>query len=133
MDTTLCVELYCKEFNVREMIKIQFERVDSNLPPPPFGTRARSGVGPPHYRGFTISLRHTTVGSTGSVGLRRTSVQSTHRPLRTQNTILMRDIRNTSGIRTRNPSKQAASRSRLRLCSHWDRLKVNHTIKIIST
>ena len=28
------------------------------------GATAPSGPGPPHYRGFTITLRHTTLGST---------------------------------------------------------------------
>jgi hypothetical protein len=28
------------------------------------GSTAPSGPGPPHYRGFTITLRHTTLGST---------------------------------------------------------------------
>jgi len=27
------------------------------------GATARSGPGPPHFRGFTISLRHTKIGS----------------------------------------------------------------------
>jgi len=27
-------------------------------------SRAPSGTGPPHYRGFTITLRHTTLGRT---------------------------------------------------------------------
>jgi hypothetical protein len=30
----------------------------------PHGATAPSGPGPPHYRGFTITLRHTTVGRT---------------------------------------------------------------------
>jgi hypothetical protein len=32
--------------------------------PPLSGTTAHSGLGPPHYRGFTITLRHTTLGRT---------------------------------------------------------------------
>ena len=28
------------------------------------GATAPNGLGPPHYRGFTISLRHTTLGRT---------------------------------------------------------------------
>jgi hypothetical protein len=31
-------------------------------PPPNNGVTAPSGPGPPHYRGFTITLRHTTLG-----------------------------------------------------------------------
>jgi hypothetical protein len=29
---------------------------------PSYGATAYSGPGPPHYRGFTIALRHTTLG-----------------------------------------------------------------------
>jgi hypothetical protein len=32
--------------------------------PPPQGTTSPSGPGSPHYRGFTITLRHTTLGRT---------------------------------------------------------------------
>jgi hypothetical protein len=32
--------------------------------PPPHGATAPSGPGPPHYGGFTITLRHTTLGRT---------------------------------------------------------------------
>jgi hypothetical protein len=32
--------------------------------PPPHGAAAPSGPGPPHYRGFTITLRHTALGRT---------------------------------------------------------------------
>jgi hypothetical protein len=30
----------------------------------PHGSTAPNGPGPPHYRGFTITLRHTTLGRT---------------------------------------------------------------------
>ena len=30
----------------------------------PHGSTAPSGPGPPQYRGFTITLRHTTLGKT---------------------------------------------------------------------
>jgi hypothetical protein len=33
-------------------------------PPPQQGTTAPSGPGPPHYQGFIITLRHTTLGRT---------------------------------------------------------------------
>jgi hypothetical protein len=33
-------------------------------PSPANGTTALSGPGPPHYRGFTVTLRHTTLGTT---------------------------------------------------------------------
>jgi hypothetical protein len=51
------------------------------------------GPRPPHYRGITITLRHTTLGSTDYlVGL-----------------LLTRDIHAPGGIRIRNPSKRAAA------------------------
>ena len=31
-----------------------------------YGATARSGPGPPHYRGFTITLKHTTLGEGSS-------------------------------------------------------------------
>ena len=34
------------------------------MPPPHPGATARSGPGPPHYRGFTITLRNTILGWT---------------------------------------------------------------------
>jgi len=34
------------------------------LPLSPHGTTAPSGPGPPHHRGFTITLRHTTLSRT---------------------------------------------------------------------
>jgi hypothetical protein len=48
--------------------------------PPSHGSTAPSGQGPPNCRGFTITLRHTTLG--------RTPLESipTHRPLTTHNT-----------------------------------------------
>jgi hypothetical protein len=34
------------------------------FPPPPIGDTTTIGPGPPHYRGFTVTLRHTTLGRT---------------------------------------------------------------------
>ena len=34
------------------------------IPPPPHEATTPSGPGPPHYRGFTITLRHTTLSRT---------------------------------------------------------------------
>jgi len=34
------------------------------IPPVPLGATASSGPGPPHYRGFTITLRQTTARRT---------------------------------------------------------------------
>ena len=69
-----------------------------------------SGPGPPHYRGFTIILRHTTFGRT-------------QRPLpnNTQHS-QERNIHAPGAIRTRNPSKRAVADPRLRPRGHWDRL-----------
>jgi len=83
---------------------------------PPAST-APSGPGPPHYRGFTTTLRHTTPG--------RTSLDewsAPHRPLpdNTQHSNET-DTHAPGGIRTRNPSKRAAADPRLRPCGHWDR------------
>jgi hypothetical protein len=36
---------------------------DRGNSPPPHGATALSVPGPPHYRGFTITLRHTTFGT----------------------------------------------------------------------
>jgi hypothetical protein len=47
----------------------------------PHGATSPSGPGPPQYRGFTITLRHTTFGNTlldGSSALRRDLYQTTH-------------------------------------------------------
>jgi hypothetical protein len=35
-----------------------------NAPPPAHGATAPRGPGPPHYRCFTVTLRHTTLGRT---------------------------------------------------------------------
>ena len=39
-------------------------KICSSASPPSHGTTAPSGPGPPHFRGFTITLRHTTLGRT---------------------------------------------------------------------
>ena len=78
-----------------------------------------SGPRPSHYRGFVITLRHTTLG--------RTSLDdwsACHRDLYLYNTqhSQQTDIHAPGGIRTHNPSKLAATDSRLRTRGHWDRL-----------
>jgi hypothetical protein len=79
------------------------------------GATAPSGPGPPHYRGFTITQRHTP----HSVGLLWTSdqpVAETSTWKHSQKT----DIHGPGGIRTRNRSKRAAADPRLRPRGHWD-------------
>jgi hypothetical protein len=77
-------------------------------PPPPTGTTAPSGPGPPHYQGFVITLKH-------SVGLLWTSDQPIAEISTWQHTTLTRDRHLcTGGIRNGNPRKRSAADPRLR-------------------
>jgi len=69
---------------------------------------------PPHYRGFTITLRRTTFRRTP---LDEWSARRGDLYLTTHN---MTDIHAPGGIRTHNPSKRAAADSRLRPSGHRD-------------
>jgi len=77
------------------------------------GATAPCGLGPRHYQGFTITLRHTSGGE----------INPTHRPLpdKTQHS-QDRDIHAPGGIQTRNPSKKTAKDPCLRTRGHWDPL-----------
>jgi hypothetical protein len=79
------------------------------------GATAPSEPGPPHYRGFTITLRHTTLGRTplDEWWARRRDLYLT-----TRNT---HKIHAPGGIRTHKPSKRTAADPRLRPRGHWDR------------
>jgi hypothetical protein len=45
--------------------KYKYTRANQNIKsPPPHGAIAPSGLGPPHYQGSTITLRHTAIGRT---------------------------------------------------------------------
>ena len=80
----------------------------------PHGATAPSRPGP-HYRGFMITLRHTTLGRTPlDEGPARRRDNTQH----SQET----DIHALGGIRTRNPSKRAAADPHLRQRGHWGRL-----------
>jgi len=68
-----------------------------------------SGPGPPHCRGFEITLGKTPLGPS--------QIPLPDNTQRSQKT----HIRAPSGIRTRNPSKRAAAVPQLRLRGHWDR------------
>jgi len=72
-----------------------------------------------HCRGFTIILRHTTVGRTplDEWSARRRDLYPT-----TQNTDNRQDIHVPGVIRTFNPSRRATADIRLRPRGHWDRL-----------
>jgi hypothetical protein len=78
-----------------------------------------SGPRPPHYRGFMIPLRHTTLGTTP---LDEWSARRRDLYLTTHNTHNRQTSMPPGGIRTHNPSKQAAADPRLRPLGHWDRL-----------
>jgi len=65
------------------------------------GARAPNGSEPPHYRGFTITFRHTTLGRTP---LDKWSARRRDLDLTTHNAQKRQDIHEPRGIRTRNPS-----------------------------
>jgi hypothetical protein len=67
------------------------------------GARAPGGPGSTHYRGFTITLRHTTLGRTPLGELIRPSQKLL--PDNTQHS-QETDIHGRGGIRTHNPSKR---------------------------
>jgi len=77
---------------------------------------APGGLVPPCYRGFTITLRHNTLGSNplDEWSARRSDLHLTTHS--TQNTYLCH-----RGIRTCNPSKRAATDPQFRSRVHWDR------------
>jgi hypothetical protein len=75
------------------------------------------GLDHPHYRGFTITLRHTTPGRTPleewSARLRDLYRHNTKHSQQT-------DIEAPGGIRIRNPGKRGAGDPRLRRRGCWD-------------
>jgi hypothetical protein len=72
--------------------------------------KALTGPRPPHYRGFTITLRHSTLGRTS---LDERSTRRRDKTLTTNNTYVL------GGIRTWNSSKRTAVDPRLRPRGHW--------------
>jgi len=82
-----------------------------------------SGLELPHYHGMTITLRHTTIGTTP---LDEWSCPS-HRPLRDNSQHPQQtDVHAPGGIWTQNFSNRAAADSHLRRRSQRDRLLVNY-------
>jgi len=71
------------------------------------------GAGPLQFRGFMITLRHTT--------LRRTPLDESSARPKTSTWQHTTEIHDPCGIRTRKSSKQAATEPQLRPRSHWDR------------
>ena len=82
---------------------------------PSTGSSAPCGPVRPHYRGFTVTLRHTTLGRTR---LDEGSAQRTNLYLHTTQHSQQTDFHVPGGIRTHNPSKRAASDPRLRPSSY---------------
>ena len=79
-----------------------------------------TGSRPPHCRGFTISLRHTTIVRSPLdewSDCRRDLYLKTH-------SIRKRDNLSPGGIRTRNPSKREAAARRLRPRRHLEESSV---------
>jgi hypothetical protein len=75
--------------------------------------------GPPHYRAFTITLRHTPQ----SVGLLWTRDRPIAETSTWQHTALTTETSMPpGGIRTRNPSKRTSADPRLRRRGQWDGL-----------
>ena len=94
--------------------------IHNNLPVFFHCATAPSGPGPPHYRGFMITLRHMTFSRTDMDEW--TSYQPIAGPV-PDNTQFSQDtdIPAPGGIRTRNPSKRAAADPRLRPRGSWVR------------
>jgi len=88
----------------------------------PHGSTAPSGPGPTLYRGFTITLRHTTLGRTildeGSVPRIVLLPDNTQHSQQT-------DIHAPGGTRTSSHRERAVANRRLRSSGHWHRLYHN--------
>jgi hypothetical protein len=76
------------------------------------------GPGPPHYRSFTITLIHTTLGRTP---LDKWSARRRDLFLTIHNTHNRQTSMPSGGIRTHSPNKRTAADPRLRQRGHWDR------------
>ena len=81
-----------------------------------YGTKASIVSGPPHYRGFTVTLGRITLGRTA---LDEWSARHRELYLATHNTHKRQDIR-APGIRTRNSSKRVTADPHLRPRGHRD-------------
>jgi hypothetical protein len=91
------------------------------------GTTVSTGTGSPHWRGFTISIRHTTLTKTP---LDEWSARRRDLYLTTHKTHTRQTCKPPSGIQNHNPSKQAATDPWLRERGPWDRkeLLVMHCV-----
>ena len=82
------------------------------------GSTSRSGPGHPHFRGFTITFRYTTLGRTS---LDQWPAQHKDLCVITHNIRKKQTFMPPAGIRTWNPSKQVTADPRLRPRGHWHR------------
>ena len=84
----------------------------------PYGATALHGLGPPYYRGYTITLRHTTVGRT------RMDERSAHRR------DLYRTTHNTHNGQTSMPlvCRQLSSRTKMVLLESCLQTCMTYTI-----
>jgi len=82
------------------------------------GATASSGPWTAHYRGFPITIRHTT---NGRIPLDKWSARHRDLYLMTHKIHNRRDIHAAGGIRTHNPSQRTAADTRLIPRGHWDR------------
>ena len=76
----------------------------------PHGITAPSGPGPPHYRGFTITLRHTTLGR---IPLDEWSARRRDLYLYNTQHSQQTNIHAPGGIRTHNLSRRVSQTARL--------------------
>jgi len=88
------------------------------------GATSPGEPGSPHYPGFTITLRHTTLNRSP---LDEWSVRHGDLYLTTQLSEVT-DIRAPGGIRTRNPRKRSVADPHLRPHEHRDRLLAKLTV-----
>jgi len=100
------------------IIQLILQLILVNIFPPWTTAPSRSGL--PHYRGFTVTLRHTTLGRNALDGW---SARRTDLYLTTQNT-KETDIQDLGKIRTHNPRKREAENQSHKPCGQWYRLLV---------
>jgi hypothetical protein len=62
--TVICLPRICSKSTVYVCFITTVLTLRVSPPPPPQNATAPSGPGPPHSRGFKITLRHTTLGRT---------------------------------------------------------------------
>jgi hypothetical protein len=94
--------------------------------PPPHGARAPSGPGPPPYRSFTITLRHTTLGRTP---LDEWSVRRRDLYLTTHNTHKTQTSMSPAGFEPTIPASER-SQTHDRTRGHWNR-QTHHLLPLI--